>query len=140
MNERPQVVVVEDISGMRGRTKSRKLSRKVSRWMRSALKERTEFLSGVGGSRPEIVNPAYTSLECPQCGFVHQDNRQGDRFQCRHCHFTAHADTVGALNVQHRYTDPELREQIMLRMPKEKVKKTLMERFQGRQSSKPHPV
>ncbi len=49
------------------------------------------------------MSPAYTSQECPQCGFVHQDNRQGDRFQCWHCHFTAHADIVGAVNVQHCY-------------------------------------
>jgi len=136
---RPQGVVVEDMSGMRGRTKSRKLSRKVSRWMRAILKERTEFLANAGGSRVETVNPAYTSQECPQCGFVHQGNRKGDRFQCLHCHFTAHADTVGAMNVERRHTDSDLRERITLRMPKEKVKNILMERFQHRQASPPQP-
>lgn len=36
----PAVVAVEDLSHLRGRTKSRKLFRIVSRWMRSALRAR----------------------------------------------------------------------------------------------------
>ena len=93
MQKHPRVVVV--LSGLRGRTKSRKLSRKVSRWMRSALKG----ADGVPGQRGRFPcgdgKHAYTSQECPRCGFVHRGNRKGDRFQCLHGHFTAHADTVG---------------------------------------------
>ena len=137
LRSRPDVLVMEDLSRMRGRTKSRNLSRVVSRWMRSNLKERAEFLSQAGGSRLETVNPAYTSQKCPQCGYVHQDNRQGDRFHCRHCHFTAHADTVGATNVKHRYTDPELRERIQVFTPKEGVLKILREIFERKQALSP---
>ena len=86
LRSRPTGLVMEDLRRMRGRTKSRHLSRVVSRWIRSTLKG-AEFLSQAGGSRLETVNAAYTSQECPQCGDVHQDNRQGDRFHCRHCHF-----------------------------------------------------
>ena len=126
---RPDVLVMEDLSRMRGRTKSRNLSRVVSRWMRSHLKERAEFLSQAGGSRAETVNAAYTSQQCPQCGYVHQDNRKGDQFHCRNCPFTGHADTVGAVNVERRYTDPALRERIQVFTPKEVVLKTLREIF-----------
>ena len=132
----PDVIVVEDLSGMRGRTKSRKLSRKVSRWMRSSLKERSEFLSGAGGSRLETVNPAYTSQECPTCGYVHEDNRKGDRFRCLKCSYTAPADQVGAVNTRRRYTDPELRDRIKVFTPKETVKKILMEIFHRRESGR----
>ncbi len=118
---------MEDLSRMRGRTKSRNLSRVVSRWMRSSLKERAEFLSHAGGSRLETVNAAYTSQECPECGDVHRDNRRGDRFHCQNCHFTGHADTVGAVNVGHRYTDPALRERIQVFTPKAGVLKILRE-------------
>ena len=126
---RPDVLVMEDLSRMRGRTPSRNLSRVVSRWMRSNPKERSEFLSQAGGSRLETVNPAYTQ-ECPQCGYVHNDNRQGDRFHCRHCHFTAHADTVGAMDAEHRDTDPKLRERIQVFTPKEGVLKILRKIFE----------
>ena len=107
--------------------------------MRSALKEQLEFLCQAGGSRLEAVNPASTSQECPQCGWVDKDNHKGDRGQGLHCHLIAHADTVGARNVKRRPTDSELRERITLRMPKEQVKNILMARFQRRQASQPHP-
>ncbi len=73
----PDVTAVEDLSRMRDRTKSRKLSRKVSRWMRSALRERSEFLSTVGGSRLETVIPGYMSQTCLACGFVQKETAQG---------------------------------------------------------------
>lgn len=127
---RPDVLVMEDLSRMRGRTKSRNLSRVVSRWMRSNLKERAEFLSQAGGSRLKTVNAAYTSQECPKCDYVHQNNREGDRFHCRNCHFTGHADTVAAVNVERRHTDPERRERIQVFTTKEVVFKSLREIFE----------
>lgn len=137
LHSRPDRLVMEDLSRMRGRTKSRNLSRIVSRWMRSSLKERTGFLSQAGGSRLETVNAAYTSQECPECGYVHQNNRQGDRFHCRHCGFIGHADSVAAMNVKHRHTDPELRERIQVFTPKEKVLQILQEIFERKKVLSP---
>ena len=104
--------------------------------MRSALRERSEFLSGAGGSRLETVNPAYTSQECPACGYVHKDNRKGDRFRCLMCSYTAPADQAGAVNIRRRHTDPELRERIKVFTPKETVKKILMEIFHRREAER----
>lgn len=134
LKSQPDVVVIEDLSRMRGRTKNRKLSRKVSRWMRSSLKERAEFLSQAGGSHLVMVNPAYTSQTCPKCGYVHKDNRQGDRFHCRNCHFTGQADTVAAVNVERRHTDSELREKIQMWTPKDMVLKILQAVFKRQQN------
>jgi len=53
-----------------------------------------------------------------------------DGFHCRHCHYTARADTVGAINVERRYTDPELRDRIQVFTPKERVLKVLREIFE----------
>ncbi|MFB7712335.1 RNA-guided endonuclease InsQ/TnpB family protein [Streptomyces sp. NPDC056105] len=46
------------------------------------------------------VDPRNTSRTCPQCGHVAAENRPTqEKFHCVSCGHTAHADTVGALNV-----------------------------------------
>ena len=105
------VVAVEDLSHPRGRTRTRKLPRIVSRWARSALREGLEFRSQAGGSRLETVNAAYTSQACPDpaCGYVHRDNRHGDRFHCLHCGWDGDADVVVTMNPLARVGDAEIR-------------------------------
>ena len=137
LKNRPSVVAVEDLSHLRGRTKNRKLSRVVSRWARSALRERVEFRCEAGGSRLETVNAAYTSQTCadPACGFVHKDNRHGDRFHCQHCGRDGDADVVAGMNLLARVDDPD----IHLWTPKERVKAVLEERFRRRKETR-NPV
>ncbi|MCC3772775.1 transposase [Streptomyces sp. UNOC14_S4] len=52
------------------------------------------------GREVMAVDPRNTSRTCPECGHVAKENRptQG-KFHCVSCGHTAHADTVGALNV-----------------------------------------
>ncbi|MBI1925798.1 transposase [Candidatus Poribacteria bacterium] len=126
----PQVIVTEKLD-IRGKAKSKKLSRRVSMWTRRILNERTEFKASAGGSRREQVNPAYSSQTCPSCWFVHKDNRQGDAFQCTHCGHADHADRVAAQNLKARLGDP----QITLYTPKERVKTLLLYRFNARLES-----
>jgi putative transposase len=46
------------------------------------------------------VDPRNTSRTCPECGHVSAENRPTqEKFHCVACGHTAHADTVGALNV-----------------------------------------
>ncbi|MFC7919048.1 RNA-guided endonuclease InsQ/TnpB family protein [Streptomyces cinereoruber] len=46
------------------------------------------------------VDPRHTSRTCPACGHVAKENRPAqEKFRCVACGHTAHADTVGALNV-----------------------------------------
>ncbi|MFC9455761.1 RNA-guided endonuclease InsQ/TnpB family protein [Streptomyces sp. NPDC056983] len=46
------------------------------------------------------VDPRNTSRTCPQCGHTCVENRPTqEKFHCVSCGHTAHADTVGALNV-----------------------------------------
>ncbi|MBI3336314.1 transposase [Candidatus Peregrinibacteria bacterium] len=130
----PQVLVTEKLD-LRGKAKSKKLSRRVSYWTRRLLKERIEFKASAGGSRREQVNPAYSSQTCPPCGFVHRDNRRGDTFQCTHCGHRDHADRVAAANLKARYKDPE----ITLYTPKERVKAILLNRFNARLESRGDP-
>ncbi|MGV9705792.1 RNA-guided endonuclease InsQ/TnpB family protein [Streptomyces sp. NPDC003483] len=46
------------------------------------------------------VDPRNTSRQCPECGYTAKENRPSQaKFHCLACAHTAHADTVGALNV-----------------------------------------
>ncbi|WP_329577478.1 RNA-guided endonuclease InsQ/TnpB family protein [Streptomyces sp. NBC_01361] len=46
------------------------------------------------------VDPRNTSRQCPECGHTGVENRPTqEKFHCVSCGHTAHADTVGALNV-----------------------------------------
>ncbi|WP_405531119.1 transposase [Streptomyces avidinii] len=46
------------------------------------------------------VDPRNTSRTCPECGHVDKGNRPTqEKFHCQSCGHSAHADTVGALNV-----------------------------------------
>ncbi len=123
----PSVMVTEKLD-IRGKAKNKRVSRLVSLWTRSILKDRVEFMASARGSRREQVNPAYSSQMCPSCGYVHRDNRQGDAFQCVRCKHADHADRVAAINLKARIDDPE----IFLYTPKERVKAILLARFTAR--------
>ncbi|MEU1482547.1 transposase [Streptomyces sp. NPDC005752] len=46
------------------------------------------------------VDPRNTSRQCPECGHTAKENRPTqDKFHCVSCGHSAHADTVGAVNV-----------------------------------------
>jgi len=56
----------------------------------------------------EVVNPAYTSQECPSCGYISRSNRSGTSFSCRCCGRKAHADWVGASGILRRSGDNDI--------------------------------
>jgi IS605 OrfB family transposase len=130
----PSTVVTEKLD-IRGKARSKKISRRVSLWARRILKDRTEFKASAEGFRREQVNPAYSSQTCPvdTCGFVHSGNRRGDAFQCLHCGHADRADRVAATNLKARGFDPE----ITLFTPKEWVKEILLARFNARLAVRP---
>ncbi|MFE1322736.1 RNA-guided endonuclease InsQ/TnpB family protein [Kitasatospora phosalacinea] len=52
------------------------------------------------GREVVAVDPRNTSRTCPACGHTNAENRPAqERFHCLSCGHTAHADTVGAVNV-----------------------------------------
>jgi transposase len=80
----------------------------------------------------ESVNPAYTSQECPSCGYVCRLNRIGTKFQCRSCGRKAHADWVGASGILRRSGDND----ITCRDHPNSVKSTLRRRFTERRQAR----
>ena len=137
-SQRPRLILHEDLSHLRGKAKSKKLSRLCSAWMRSELEVRMVVHAYRGCSPTKAVNAAYTSQTCPEpdCGYVHRNNRSGDRFHCRNphwdCEYQGGADQVAAVNLLARASD----QQITLYTPYTKVKRVLDERFQRRLESR----
>lgn len=122
---RPPSTAVTEKLDVRGRAQSKNISRRVSRWARRTLKERVEFKASAEGFCRKQVNPAFSSQMCPACGFVHRDNRQGDRFTCLHCGHPDDAERVAAYNLVARASDPDIR----LFTPVARVKEILLARF-----------
>ncbi|MHB8344168.1 MAG: zinc ribbon domain-containing protein, partial [Ferrimicrobium sp.] len=105
-SQRPRSIITEDLSHLRGKTRSKKISRLCSSWARAENKERMTVHAHVGGSDVKTVNAAYTSQTCPDptCGYVSSDNRHGDMFHCRNpyweCNWQGDVDHVAAMNIQ----------------------------------------
>lgn len=58
------------------------------------------------GVAVRMVNRAWTSLTCPECGFIDRENRP-DRgsFRCTHCGHAGQADIIAAHNIRQRAVD-----------------------------------
>lgn len=84
----------------------------------------------------EVVNPAYTSQECPSCGYVSRSNRTGVKFDCRSCGRKAHADWVGASGVLRRSQDNDIR----CADHPSSVRVTLRRRFLARRRAQTSPA
>jgi len=123
----PKVIVTEKLD-IRGKGPSKEISRRVSYWRRSTLKERFEFKASAAGCRREQVNPAYTSQTCPECGYLEKANRKGDEFQCQKCGHRGDADQIAAQNQKSRDDD----RRITLYTPKETVREILLKDYQAR--------
>ncbi|MHB1762651.1 MAG: zinc ribbon domain-containing protein [Acidimicrobiales bacterium] len=117
----------------RGKAKSRAMSRRTVQMRNSTINERSSFKASAGGSCRQRINPAYSSQTCPQCGYVHAGNRNGDKFVCLFCGWVGHSDRVGAHNLRNRMDDPD----IALWMPKDRVRTILLNRFSQRTGETP---
>lgn len=52
------------------------------------------------GRQVMAVDPRNTSRQCPECRHTAKENRPTqEKFHCLSCGHSAHADTVGAINV-----------------------------------------
>lgn len=125
-----KLVGFEDISGMSAKTKFKGLSRRVSLWTRGYLRDRLEFLSEVYDFTVRYVNCAYTSQECNKCCYVHKENRNGDKFECKHCGHKIHADHKAAISIGERMQDKE----INVRTPFKEVKRILQARHEKKKA------
>jgi putative transposase len=62
------------------------------------------------GINLELINPAYTSQQCPICGHVGKENRKTqEKFYCVNCHHEDNADHNASVNIANRIYIPEIK-------------------------------
>jgi len=94
-------IAVEELTGIRDRTRFRKAQRdKMSKWSFAELRGFVEYKAKLAGIPVVAVNPRNTSRTCPECGHIDKGNRLvRGIFLCRRCGHFDHADVVGATNI-----------------------------------------
>ncbi len=121
VNQHPHSLIgLEDLTHIRERTKRRTKRRKkngkgtepvsrkqrkanaaYSKWSFAELHSMIAYKALLHSSMAVKVDAHYSSQSCPMCGHTAKANRpkNGLLFVCQNCHYTLHADLVGARNV-----------------------------------------
>ncbi len=81
--------------------KARRANRHASQWAFAELHSYLAYKAFLHESMAVKVDAHYSSQACPMCGYTAKANRpeRGLLFVCQNCHYTLHADLVGARNV-----------------------------------------
>jgi IS605 OrfB family transposase len=84
--------------------KQRKANAAYSKWSFAQLHSMIAYKALLHESMAVKVDANYTSQACPICGHTTKENRpnKGLLFICQNCHYTLHADLVGARNITMR--------------------------------------
>lgn len=95
-------VAIEDLNGIRARTRFRKGQRaRMSGWAFGQLRTFIEYKGKLAGVPVVSVNPKNTSRTCSECGHCDEKNRPSQaEFRCLACGFAAHADSNAAQNIR----------------------------------------
>jgi putative transposase len=108
------LIGLEDLTGIRERTrrkrgkraskKQRRANATYSKWSFAELHAMLAYKALRAGSMAIKVDAHYSSLACPICGHTCDANRPGKGlwFVCQLCHYSLHADLVGARNITMR--------------------------------------
>jgi len=91
-------IAFEDLENIRERISN---ASNFQQWAFRTIQEYTEYKAEEYGILVDTVHPAYTSQRCSHadCGFTHEDNRDGDEFECLKCGKQLHSDYNAARNV-----------------------------------------
>jgi len=90
--------------GRRASTKQSRANAAYSKWAFAELHGYIAYKALLQGSMAIKVDANFTSKACPMCGHTCEANRpnKGLLFVCQNCHYSLHADLVGARNVTMR--------------------------------------
>jgi IS605 OrfB family transposase len=104
-----RLVVVERLKGLKhGKrpNQSKSLRRTLSNWNYREGLNIIQLRSEESRASFRSENPRKTSQQCPilSCSHTERGNRQGEKFCCRRCGYSDHADLVAARNILRRFT------------------------------------
>ncbi len=88
-------------TGKKATKKQRKANARQSKWAFAELQAMIAYKAAKQGSMAIKLDAHYTSQACPMCGHTSPANRpnKGLLFVCQKCHYSLHADLIGARNV-----------------------------------------
>jgi len=103
------VLVLEDLTSIRGKSYGREFNRKLHTWSFYRLSSFIEYKARMEGVSVVFVNPKYTSQECSCCHHISRANRKTQsRFKCTKCGFQLNADLNAARNIASRYSSKQI--------------------------------
>jgi IS605 OrfB family transposase len=119
-----ETVVCEDLTKtFKSKTLGKNTNRRLSGWVKGLMASAIDIVASRRGSRVVLVNAAYTSQTCSQCGCL--GKRTFDKFHCASgCGAVMQADLNAAINILAKLDDKELHRWL----PFQKVKQILLER------------
>lgn len=102
-----RIIRLENLKNIRTTAKTnhkqrQRLGNTLHNWPFDQLKQFIEYKAREIGITVDLINPTYTSQECPICHHTSHLNRSGVWFRCRACGYNSHADRVGAMNIANR--------------------------------------
>jgi putative transposase len=80
-----------------GKKLGKKSQQKISQWTHGNIRRYIEYKAARMGIQTTLVNEAYTTQTCPECGERHKPT--GRVYSCPSCGFVGHRDVVGASNI-----------------------------------------
>ncbi len=101
-------LILEDLRTYEPPKNKRKLSRKLSNWLRGSLYEILLYKAKQFGIKIHRVSPRWTSSYCPRCGQKGRKiidsrsmrfNKRGRMFHCLSCSYLADRDYIAAINI-----------------------------------------
>jgi len=97
-------LALENLSGLRTRTQPtarRRLRERLGNWGFFQLRTFVEYKARREGIPVVLVQPAYSSQTCSDCGHCERGNRRTQsEFVCRHCGLSLNADHNAARNIR----------------------------------------
>lgn len=130
----PKEIAIERLD-FRSPELSKRMNRIVQNFGRRLFRDALDAKAEQFGFAVTEVNPAYTSQTCSRCGYVDKLNRNGERFQCRHCGHVLHADVNAGRNLRSRRSAPGLASR---HTPRSMILDELVSQFVERCSARPH--
>lgn len=98
-----QTIVLEQLAGIRKRTRSKKMNNWLNTWSYYQLEQFIKYKAEALGVSVVFIDPRYTSQDCSSCGIRDKKNRKGNKYKCSSCSYSAHADLNAAVNIRNKY-------------------------------------
>lgn len=94
---------VEDLKNVKKNSKfNRKFNNKLQYWSYRQVIDKLKSLSQEEGFYLELIDPAYTSQTCSNCGELDKSARNGEVYSCKICKCEMDTDINAAINIYNR--------------------------------------